>query len=157
MGSSPVGVNAADRCKGEQIGQVVGGHVSDRSVAGTLDIAGCDYVPDRYVIGQEKDGFLLYGGGNRLGEGSSQHLPEAVLRMMVEKLSFSGFYRGEASQDQDSGFVVKNWFNFMFHVFHRRVSFLVFFISNGNGFFLRIQGKIFLPCKTRCVNILTYV
>jgi len=49
------------------------------------------------VIGQEKEGFLLYGGGNRLGERSGKHFPEAVLRVMVEKLPFSGFYRGEAS------------------------------------------------------------
>ncbi len=45
------------------------------------------------MMGEEKYLFLINGDGDRALEDAGQSLPEPVLRMMIEKMTFSGLDR----------------------------------------------------------------
>lgn len=59
------------------------------------------------MMGEEKFFFLINGDGDRALEDAGQSLPEPVLRMMIEKMTFSGLDRWEGAKDQDPGAGVK--------------------------------------------------
>ncbi len=93
-------ISAVDRITGE----VVGHDIADGAVAGTFDRAGGDHVPEGDAVGEEKCLFLSDTcPGTGTVEDSGQGLPEAVLRVVVEKMSFPGFDGREGSEDQDPG------------------------------------------------------
>ena len=60
------------------------------------------------MMGEEKFLFLINGDGDRALEDAGQSLPEPVLRMMIEKMTFPGLDRWEGAKDQDPGAGVKN-------------------------------------------------
>lgn len=62
---------------------------------------GMQHIPERDAVGEEKSLFLIDRVRNRNVQDSGQGFPEAVLRMMVEKMSFPGFDGRERSEDQD--------------------------------------------------------
>jgi hypothetical protein len=60
------------------------------------------------MMGEEKFLFLINTAWNRNRENSGQGLPETVLRVVIEKMSFPGFDGREGTEDQNPGGAVKN-------------------------------------------------
>ncbi len=60
------------------------------------------------MMGEEKFLFLINTAWNRNRENSGQGLPETVLRVVIEKMSFPGFDGREGTEDQNPGGTVKN-------------------------------------------------
>lgn len=100
-GSLSVAEDRPDIGGGQDHGEVVRHDIADRTVAGTFDRAGGNHIPERDAVGEEKSLFLIDRVRNRNVQDSGQGFPEAVLRMMVEKMSFPGFDGRERSEDQD--------------------------------------------------------
>ena len=63
------------------------------------------------MMREEKFLFLINGDGDWALKDSGQSLPEPVLRMMLEKMTFPGFDRWEGAKDQNPGAGVKNRWN----------------------------------------------
>ena len=55
------------------------------------------------MMREEKFLFLINGDGDWALKDSGQSLPEPVLRMMIEKMSFPGFDGREGTEDQNPG------------------------------------------------------
>ena len=70
------------------------------------------------MMGEEKFLFLINGDGDRALEDAGQSLPESVLRMMIEEMTFSGLDRWEGAKDQDPGAGVKNRWDRVFDGIH---------------------------------------
>ncbi len=60
------------------------------------------------MMREEKFLFLINGDGDWALKDSGQGLPETVLRVVIEKMSFPGFDGREGTEDQNPGGAVKN-------------------------------------------------
>lgn len=75
--------------------------VSDAGIGGACDLAACDRVPEREAVAEDQLLLFFDRRRDRLIEHSSQHLPEAVLRVPVEKVLLSRLHRRERAKYQD--------------------------------------------------------
>lgn len=106
-GSLPIAEDRLNIGGRQDPGEVVGHDITDGAVAGTFNRTGCDHVPEGDMMREEKFLFLINGDGDWALKDSGQSLPEPVLRMMIEKMTFPGFDRREGTEDQNPGDAVK--------------------------------------------------
>lgn len=103
IGSAAVAEYGFNGSGGKDLGQVVGDYVANTAVRGTADLTAVDHIPQGDVMAVEKSGFLLDGIRRFLVQNGCQDFPKPILGMVVKKLAFPGFDRGERTENQDTG------------------------------------------------------
>ena len=93
--------------------------VGDGGVRGAPDVAAFQHVPQRDVMAQQQIGALGVVLGHRLVEQRSEHAPEPVLRMPVEKRRLARFRRGHRAQHEHLRALVKHRRNTVLDVLQR--------------------------------------
>ena len=106
-GGGAVGEYGADGAHRQDGGQVGGDNISYGAVRAALDVTGGDNVPQGDAVGDQEGGLFLYGRWDGSAEDGGYGAPEAVLRMPVEEGGLAGFDRGEATQDENAGRVLR--------------------------------------------------
>ena len=96
----PIGIDSRDLRFRQHVSDIRRFHIPYTAVAGALDIAALDHIPDGYMMCKEHRLFLFNGLRHRFPTQIRQHLPETVLFMSIIKMVFSRFHRWQGAQDQ---------------------------------------------------------
>lgn len=140
-GFDAVGVDGADWGGGQNLRQVGGDYAADAAVAGTLDVALGNHIPQSNAVPQEQRPLFRNGDRDRFPKQRGQHLPESVLRMAVKEIIFPGFDRGQCPEDQNPGIFIVN----------RRKGMGYVLVFHGITLFSHIECAIILPQKSPSV------
>ena len=98
MGFAAVAVYSLDIAVAENDTDIIGLRVPDTGIGRSRDFAARYRIPQRQSAAEYKVFFIFYGLRHRLSEYRADNFPEPVLRMSVEEVLLSRFYRWKRAE-----------------------------------------------------------